>query len=69
MTSKYEVSGKNAHAFYQWIAAQAGDAAGPRWNFHKVLIDGKGELAGVFPSKVKPDDPMLVKAIEEQLGG
>lgn len=69
MTSKYEVSGKGAHAFYHWIMAQAGEAAMPRWNFHKVLIDGKGELAGVFPSKVAPEDPKLVQAVEEQLGG
>ena len=68
MTSKYEVSGKGAHAFYHWIMAQAGEAAMPRWNFHKVLIDGKGELAGVFPSKVAPEDPKLVQAVEEQLG-
>ena len=68
MTSKYEVSGKGAHAFYHWIVAQAGDAAAPRWNFHKVLIDGKGQLAGVFGSKVAPEDAKLVHAIEEQLG-
>ena len=68
MTAKYDVVGKNAHPFYHWITAQAGEAAAPRWNFHKYLIDGKGELAGVFPSKVAPEDRKLIDAIEEQLG-
>ncbi len=68
LTAKYDVAGKDAHPFYRWIVAQAGDAAAPRWNFHKYLIDGKGELAGVFPSKVAPEDRKLVEAIEEQLG-
>ncbi len=67
MTGKYEVSGKGAHPLYHWIVAQAGEAAAPRWTFHKYLIDGKGDLAGVYPSKVKPDDAKLVQAIEEQL--
>ena len=68
LTAKYAVSGKDAHPLYQWIAAQAGEAAAPRWNFHKYLIDRKGELVDVFPSKVAPESKQLVEAIEEQLG-
>lgn len=64
MTAKYEVSGRKAHSFYHWITAQAGDAAAPRWNFHKYLIDGKGELVGIYPSKVAPEDKKLVSEIE-----
>ena len=68
LTAKYDVVGAKAHPFYHWIVAQAGEAGAPRWNFHKYLIDGKGELAGIFPSKVAPEDKKLVAAIEEQLG-
>src|SRR2546423_1323551 len=68
LTAKYPVTGKDAHPLYQWITAQAGDAAAPRWNFHKYLIDRKGELVDVFPSKVAPESKQLVEAIEEQLG-
>ena len=64
MTAKYEVSGRNAHPFYHWIVAQAGDAAAPRWNFHKYLIDAKGDLVGIYPSKVSPEDKKLVTEIE-----
>jgi len=68
LTSKYPVTGKEAHPLYHWIAMQAGDGAAPRWNFHKYLIDREGELVGVFPSKVAPESKQLVDAIEEQLG-
>jgi glutathione peroxidase len=68
MTAKNAVAGKNAHPLYQWIVAQAGEGAAPKWNFHKYLIDGKGELVGVFPSKVAPEDKKLTEAIEERLG-
>ena len=68
MTSKNAVIGAEAHPLYKWAVAQAGEAAAPRWNFHKYLIDGKGALAGVFGSKVTPDDPSLITAIEGTLG-
>ena len=67
MTSKNAVVGNDAHPFYKWIAAQGGETAAPRWNFHKYLIDGKGELAGVFPSKVAPEDKALTSEIEREL--
>ena len=68
MTSKNPVIGASAHPFYKWVVSQLGDAAAPRWNFHKYLIDAKGELAGTFGSKVAPDDAALTTAIEAQLG-
>jgi glutathione peroxidase len=65
MTSKNAVIGNKAHPFYKWVVAQAGETAAPRWNFHKYLIDGKGELAGAFPSKVAPE--ALAREIEREL--
>jgi glutathione peroxidase len=67
MTAKNKVIGADAHPLYKWAVGQAGEAAAPRWNFHKYLIGPKGELAGTFGSKVAPDDGALVAAIEEQL--
>jgi glutathione peroxidase len=69
MTSKNAVIGKNAHPLYKWVVAQAGEAAAPRWNFHKYLIGAKGELAGTFGSKVAPDAAALTTAIETALNG
>ena len=67
MTAKYPVTGPQAHPLYQWVLAQAGEAAAPRWNFHKYLIGPKGELAGVFGSRVEPSDAALNTAIETEL--
>jgi glutathione peroxidase len=67
MTAKNRVSGGAAHPFYKWVVQEAGEAAAPRWNFHKYLIGRKGELAGSYGSKMKPDDPDIVRDIEAQL--
>lgn len=67
MTSKEVVSGKNAHPFYLWARQQAGFGSAPKWNFHKYLINRKGELITYFYSTTAPDAPRLVKAIQKAL--
>jgi glutathione peroxidase len=67
MTAKQTVIGGAAHPFYQWVLAQAGEAAAPKWNFHKYLIGREGELLETFGSRMAPDDPGLVAAIEAAL--
>lgn len=72
LTTKYEVVTKDAaqaHPFYQWAASVGGDPAVPKWNFHKLLLDGNGNLIAEFPTKVKPDAPEVTKAIEASLSG
>jgi len=64
MTSKNTVVGADAHPFYRWVIAEAGEDAAPKWNFHKYLIDANGELAGVFGTKVTPESAELTSAIE-----
>ena len=39
----------------------------PGWNFHKYLIGRDGKVLANFPSKVRPDDPQLIDAIERAL--
>jgi glutathione peroxidase len=67
MTSKNKVIGGDAHPLYKWVVDQAGEAAAPRWNFHKYLIGADGELKGVFGTKVTPESGELVSAIENEL--
>lgn len=68
MTAKVEiVAPATRHPFYAWLAAEAGEDALPRWNFHKVLIGKDGALLGAFPSRVRPDGPELTAAIAEAL--
>jgi glutathione peroxidase len=68
LTEKYRVVGAGAHPFYRWIAETLGEGAAPRWNFHKYLISPDGQLAGAWPSQVKPTDPAITKEIEGMLG-
>jgi glutathione peroxidase len=39
----------------------------PRWNFHKYLVDRAGVRVQSFDTRVAPDDPKLVAAIERLL--
>jgi glutathione peroxidase len=50
---------------YRSLAQAAGEA--PKWNFHKYLLGRDGQLVASFGSKVKPDDPAVVAAIEKAL--
>ncbi|MDB5365282.1 MAG: glutathione peroxidase [Rhodospirillales bacterium] len=64
LTTKNVVKGDAAHPFYKWAAHQVGE---PKWNFHKYVIAPDGTLVGGFGSKVKPNAPELVQAIESAL--
>lgn len=65
MFEKVHVVGPQAIPLYKGLAAAAGEA--PKWNFHKYLLGRDGRLVGSWGSKVKPDDPAIVAAIERAL--
>jgi glutathione peroxidase len=44
-----------------------GEAGAPRWNFHKYLIGSDGQLAGTWPSQVRPTDSVITKEIDNAL--
>jgi glutathione peroxidase len=67
LTEKQEVIGAKAHPFFQWIAAELGDAGVPRWNFHKYLVGPDGALAGAWPSSVRPTDAVVTGEIDRLL--
>ena len=48
------------------LARQPGSGP-PAWNFTKYLIDGDGNLVARWASKVTPEDPKIVEAIEKAL--
>jgi glutathione peroxidase len=39
----------------------------PGWNFTKYLVGGDGRLIARFSTKVKPEDPQIISAIEAAL--
>jgi glutathione peroxidase-family protein len=53
--------------FWQELTTQP-DSAPPAWNFNKYLVDANGHLIKHWGSKVKPEDPEIVSAIESALG-
>ncbi len=65
MFQKVQVTGDDATPLYQRLTTATGVA--PGWNFHKYLVSREGKVVAQFPSKVKPDDAELVKAIEREL--
>ncbi|HEY6753627.1 MAG TPA: glutathione peroxidase [Pseudolabrys sp.] len=67
LTEKATVKGKDAHPFYKWAATER-PLDGPRWNFHKYLIGRDGYLKAAFSSAIEPTNPLIIAAIEKELG-
>jgi len=60
------VRGAAAHPLFAWLAAQGGGP--PRWNFHKYLVGRDGMRVQAFATRVEPDAPELLRAIDAVLG-
>lgn len=67
LTKKYKVKGPDAHVFYQWLGTTTKGRGSPRWNFHKVLLNGDGQVAEWFASSVEPHAPQVENAVEREL--
>ncbi|MHA4812249.1 glutathione peroxidase [Flavitalea flava] len=65
MADKVDVVGDNTHPLFKYLTEEAKKlgVADPviKWNFTKFLVDEKGTLIAVFPSKVKPMDEEITK--------
>ena len=58
------VTGSGANPVVRAINAQSQP---PRWNFTKYVIDRSGTVVESFPSRVRPQDPELIDAVESVL--
>jgi glutathione peroxidase len=67
MFAKTSVVGANANPLYRALAARTGKP--PRWNFHKYLLDRRGQPVAVFESSVEPEDRQVTAQIEKLLVG
>lgn len=68
LTEKLDVKGKDQHPLYAWLTQKSQNGVLDTevgWNFNKYLISETGQLLAYFPSKVKPDDPELLKLIDK----
>ena len=64
LTEKVTVKGAAKHPLYAFLTSGRGE---PKWNFHKYLVNSRGEVTGEFPSSVAPDSPQLRAAINAAL--
>jgi glutathione peroxidase len=70
MFAKLDVKGAHQHPLYAILSSfpdDAGKAGNVAWNFEKFLVDKEGQVVRRFRSKVEPEDPEIVKAIESLL--
>ncbi len=68
MMEKISVKGDDMDPLYQWLTQKSKNGvldSEVGWNFQKYLIDEKGNLVKMIPSKVKPDDEQIVSWIAE----
>jgi len=65
MFEKIKVTGDSAHPLYKLLASQGNGY--PRWNFHKYLIDRKGNVVSSFATTTRPQDEKIIAAIEQLL--
>jgi glutathione peroxidase len=68
--AKLDVKGGHQHPLYEILSEAADDsgkAGNVKWNFEKFLVGRDGRVVRRFRSKVTPEDPQLIAAIESQL--
>jgi len=67
LAGKEVVSGDKAHPFYLWAKQMLGFGTAPKWNFHKYLINRRGQLVDYYNSMTSPDSEKITDEIEELL--
>jgi glutathione peroxidase len=68
--AKLDVKGEGQHPLYSLLSETADDsgkAGNVGWNFEKFLVGRDGHVVRRFRSKVTPEDPRIVEAVEALL--
>ena len=66
ITEKVKVFGFYKHTIYQWLTRKSNNGvynSRVSWNFQKYLVDETGSLIGLFPTRVKPFDKVIIDQI------
>lgn len=67
MAGKVSVKGDDIHPLFKWLTSKDENGvmdAEIKWNFTKFLLDEKGKLIAVFPSKVNPTSEEITKYLQ-----
>lgn len=65
--AKIHAKGEAIAPLYRYLTGEAGFDGEIGWNFTKFLVGKDGTVLGRWASKVKPDDPELLAAIDRAL--
>lgn len=68
MAAKISTKGDDMAPIYHWLTEKEHngfESSNVKWNFQKYLIDEKGNLVGIYYSRVKPMSSELIEAIEK----
>ena len=64
MSEPQVVTGDQAIPLFKQLATQS---SAPRWNFYKYVVDRQGRVIASFFILTQPDDPALIKALEQAI--
>ena len=67
MAEKVSVKGEDIHPLFKWLTNKTDNGvmdAEIKWNFTKFLLDEKGKLLAVYPSKVSPMSEEITKQLQ-----
>lgn len=67
MFAKINVNGDEQTPLYEFLKDDASDHSDIGWNFEKFVVGKDGKVAGRFKTRTEPDDPAVIKLIEEEL--
>jgi glutathione peroxidase len=70
LMAKVDVNGESAAPLYKYLTSEESNpehGGKIKWNFEKFLFDRDGQLVARYESKVKPDAPEVIEAIEAEL--
>ncbi|MGZ5282443.1 MAG: glutathione peroxidase [Bacteroidia bacterium] len=69
VSEKITVKGNGMSTLYKWLTTKSLNGkldSDVKWNFQKYLIDEKGNLIGMYESKVKPNAEEIIREIEDK---
>lgn len=68
MFAKVSVKGDDRDPFFTDLVSRPAPLGGePKWNFTKFLLDRSGNVVARFEPRTAPDDPALLKQLDELL--
>jgi glutathione peroxidase len=70
LLAKVDVNGPSAAPLYKFLTSEEKNekfGGKIKWNFEKFLFNRDGQLVARYESRIKPDDPEVIEAIESEL--